>query len=155
MDKGEIITLSKILVKEDYPSKTGMKLVKIMEKIPVEKWDLEMTIIFVRAVNSFMGSKSNKYDFEDLYDILDNKRNEGVNDYDWNSMIANVLFNMQDEECVHYMKQAIKIAGGNPEINYNEVISTAQIKIEENNAEELTDEEYLALYIRETTDLID
>ena len=145
MNKDKIMALSKICGTDGYPSKAGAEIIEMMEKKLLSRWDFDLTVAFVKAANV----SNSKYDFEDLLEILGSKKQEGINNYDWNFLMANILFNLQDAESVNYMKQAIKIAGGNPEIDYQKTISTALKKVAENKGSELSDEEVLALYIKE------
>ena len=145
MDREKIISLSKICGEDGYPSRAGEKIIRLMKRVPAREWDLEMTVAFAKAANVTQSG----YDFDDLYELLESKKQEGIADYEWNAMMANILFNLQGEECVQYMRQALIAAGRSPDICYDEVIVDAWEKVNDGRGDELTDEEMLALYMEE------
>ena len=145
MSRDEIISLSKLCGTDGYPSKAGENFIAAMRQMPVEEWDLELTVAFVKAANTTRCC----YSFEHLHECLASKAQDGAANYDWNFMMANILYNLQSEECVIYMRQAVVLAGGNPDIDYERTFTVAWEKIVANRGDELTDEELLALYIKE------
>ena len=149
--KSKIMELSEKCSSEEIPSQSAEELLALLEPVPYNEWDLDVVLTYVGALtmaDKFLDLMSNGQEryIEHAYDIMISVREEGENDYDWNCGMANICFNVQCyEEAVHYQKQAIKLAGKNPEVNTDELYELAIEKLH-NGEEEISDEEMLSLY---------
>jgi|GEM_PF-4910813 len=134
-------------------SNDSEKLLELLSSIPQEKWDIDTIVIYVKAIVA--ADKLFESDnIDDIYDLLLSVADEGTINYEWNSTIANVCFNLQlQEESVLYQKQAIRLKGGNPDMseeNLSEIYEQVLLKLQDESLDEddedFSDEEYLAMY---------
>ena len=134
-------------------SNDSEKLLELLNSIPQEEWDIDTIVIYVKAIVA-TDKLFESDNIDDIYDLLLSVADEGAINYEWNSTTANVCFNLQlQEESVLYQKQAIRLKGGNPDMseeNLSEIYEQVLLKLQDESLDEddedFSDEEYLAMY---------
>jgi hypothetical protein len=122
----------------------------MINSIPTDEWDLKTTLCYVHSIvekfSDTMPDRIESY-VENAYDLMLKVRESGESDYEWNSAMANVCFNLQlYQKAVFYQKAAIRINGGDPHASLEGLYEGAMEKLSDDSVTDLTDEQILSLY---------